>query len=355
MAQGETGEKTERATPKKREEARKEGDIAKSMELPSVFVLMAGIVTLNGFSYFIYKRLETIMRSSLTFDSIPEVTPTYVINTLYNYSIKYAATVAPVMGAVFLAALFSNLLMVGFNISWKAIAFKFSKLDPIKGLKSKFSSKSLAELIKSILKIAIISILTYYAVKSELDPMKRLFDNEIAQILLFMSKVIFKIFIWVLLATLFLALADFAFQKWKWEEDHKMTKQEVKEEHKQAEGDPQVKSRIKQLQFEAAKKRMMAEVPKADVIVTNPTHLAVAIQYDPLTMTAPTVTAKGAGAIAARIREIGTEAGVPVVENKPLARNLYKISEIGEEVPMDLYQAVAELLAYVYRLKGNNV
>ncbi len=174
-------------------------------------------------------------------------------------------------------------------------------------------------------------------------------------ILAYMMKVTYKIFIWVIIPMTVVALLDYMYQKWQFEEKLKMTKQEVKEEHKQAEGNPQVKQRIRALQFEAARKRMMAEVPKADVIVTNPTHLAVAIVYNPMAMRAPKVVAKGAGLIAAKIRELATEAQVPIIENKELARNLYKTVDIGKEIPGDLYRAVAEILAYVYRMKGKRI
>jgi flagellar biosynthetic protein FlhB len=170
-----------------------------------------------------------------------------------------------------------------------------------------------------------------------------------------MMKIVFKIFIRVIIPMTALAVLDYMYQKWSYEKKLRMTKQEVKEEHKQTEGNPQIKSRIRNLQFEAARKRMMAEVPKADVIVTNPTHIAVAIRYDSLSMKAPRVVAKGASLIAERIREIAREANVPIIENKELARNLYKTVDIGSEIPGDFYRAVAEILAYVFRMKGKRL
>jgi flagellar biosynthetic protein FlhB len=277
------------------------------------------------------------------------------VHLLFVCTQRLFIILSPLLTAVFVAALASNLFQVGFVLSWNAIEPKFSKIDPIKGFAQKFSSKALVEFVKSILKITIISVVTYMVVKSELDNILRLYDNGVAAILLYILKVSLEIFIKVLLIMVVLAAMDFAFQRWKFMEDQKMTKQDVKDEHKQSDGDPQVKSRIRQLQADAARKRMMTDVPKADVVVTNPTRLAIAIKYDGMTMEAPTVVAKGAGAVAANIRRIATEADVPLVENKALAQNLYKIVDIGQEVPTELFQAVAEILAQVYRLKGKGL
>ncbi len=218
-----------------------------------------------------------------------------------------------------------------------------------------FALRSFAELIKSVLKLFIIGSLGYYAVRDEWDDILRLYDHEVASIMLFLLNIVFKLFIWVILAMAVLAILDYAFQKWQFEEKIKMTKQEIKDEFKQSEGDPKIKARIKQLQYEASQKRMMEEVPKADVIVTNPTHFAVALRYDPKAGSAPKLIAKGADLMAQRIKKIARENRIPVVENKELARNLFKIVEIGEEIPMDFYKAVAELLAYVFKLKGKTL
>jgi len=259
----------------------------------------------------------------------------------------------PLFAGVYVVALLSNVAQVGFAISWKAVEPKFSKLNPINGFKQKFSSRAVVEMVKNLVKIGVISLVAYYAIKGDLDNITRLYDNSIGQILLFMLKISFWIFIKVCLIMMVVALLDYAYQKWKFLEDQKMTKKEVKDETKQTEGDPIVKSRIRQLQHEAARKRMMADVPKADVVVTNPTRLAVALKYDGKTMDAPRVVAKGAGAVAKNIRKIARENNVPLVEDKQLARNLYSHVDIGGEVPIEYYQAVAELLAYVYKLKNS--
>ncbi len=349
------GEKTEGASSRKLEKAREEGQVAKSIEVPSVVVLMAGVLALYAFAFFIYQRLLQVLHDGLAFSGIPLLNDVEVVHLLFVCTQRLFIMLAPLLLAVFVAALASNLFQVGFVISWKAIAPKLSRIDPIKGFAQKFSSRALMEFFKSILKIIIISAVTYMVVKSEVENIVRLYDHGVAAILLYILKIALEIFIKVLLVMVVLAVIDFAFQRWKFMEDQKMTKQEVKDEHKQTEGDPQVKARIRQLQADAARKRMMSDVPKADVVVTNPTRLAIAIQYDGMTMNAPTVVAKGAGAVAANIRRVAEESNVPLIENKALARNLYKVVEVGQEVPTELFQAVAELLAQVYRLKGRTL
>jgi flagellar biosynthetic protein FlhB len=355
MAEDNMQEKTEPATDKKRREAREEGDVARSVEVPSVSVLLGGVCAIYVASGFMYRNLTAVMRDCFTFGQVPDFTDQHCVSLLYRYSAEFFLTFAPVMVTVFVMALFTNIYMVGFQISWKAVGLKFNKLDPIQGLKRKFSLTSLVELLKSIAKLSITGLLAWLAVRGELDRMMMLYDMSVGQIMLYLLKVIFKIFIWVIIPMVAVAYADYFYQKWQFEEKLKMTKQEVKEEHKQTEGDPQIKSRIRTLQYEAARKRMMSEVPKADVIVTNPTHLAVAIKYDPLSMKAPKVVAKGAGLVAQKIREIAAEALVPVIENKELARNLYKTVDIGSEIPGNFYRAVAEVLAYVFKMKGRGL
>ncbi len=257
----------------------------------------------------------------------------------------------PVFGAVYVAAFISNVAQVGFSISWKSLEPKFSRLDPINGFKQKFSSRAVVEFAKTMIKVGVISLVVYYAIKAEIVAIALLHDTGTGHILLFVLIKSFWIFIKVCLIMILVALLDYAYQKWKFLEDQKMTQKEVKDETKQTEGDPMVKSRIRQLQLEAARKRMMADVPGADVVVTNPTRLAVALKYDGETMESPTVVAKGAGPVAENIRRIARENEVPLVEDKQLARNLYRHVDIGGQIPLDYYQAVAELLAYVYKLK----
>jgi len=323
--------------------------------VPSVFVLLAGVLALFAFAYHVYTNLLAVMNDSFVFKGVPLINETEVVNLLFLYSQRFFIILAPLLAAVFVAAFVSNAAQVGFQISWKAIEPKLSKLDPVKGIGKIFSSKSLVEMVKSILKIGVIFAVAYWAIEAEKHQLAMLYDHSIGYILLYILRICFYIFIKVILIMLIVALLDYAYQKWKFLDDQKMTKKEVKDEHKQTDGDPQVKSRIRQLQNEAAQKRMMAEVPEADVVVTNPTRLAIAVKYDGMTMDAPTVVAKGAGAVAANIRRIAEESNVPLVEDKMLARNLYEHVDVGEAIPSELFQAVAEILAQVYRLKGKSL
>ncbi len=346
------GEKTEDASSHKLSKAREEGQVGKSIEIPSVFVVLAGLLALYAFAWQMYQQLLAVFYFNLDFERIPDATNLEVIRLLYYHFQKMLFVCLPVFGAVYLVALATNFAQVGFVVSWKALAPKFSRLDPINGFKQKFSSRSVVEFVKTILKVTIVSIVCYFAIKSELVPIILLHDTSVSAILLYIVKKAFWIGIKVCLIMIVVAFMDYAYQKWKFLDDQKMTKKEVKDEAKQMEGDPAIKSRIRQLQQEAARKRMMADVPEADVVVTNPTRLAVALKYDKESMDAPQVLAKGADHIAGKIREIAREHEIPLVEDKPLARNLYRDVEVGQQVPVEYYQAVAELLAYVYGLKN---
>jgi flagellar biosynthesis protein FlhB len=355
MADDSFQEKTETATSKKREKAREEGQVAKSPEIASVLVLLVGIFVLYLVGGQTYSRIEQVLHNLVSFQQLPSFDKQFCLSLLNKVMSFYLLIVLPIMGAVFLAAFVSNYAQVGLHFSAKAISPKLSKFDVIKGFGRLLSLRSLMELTKSVLKLIIIGTVVYFAVRGELDQIVKLYDSDIPFIFLYTFKGIFKIFIWVLIIMVTVATLDYLYQKWQYEKDLKMTKQEVKEENKQTEGDPQVKSRIRSIQMQAARKRMMQDVPDADVVVTNPTHLAVAIKYDPLKMEAPEVVAKGAGVIAERIKEIASEHQIPVVENKELARNLYKTIDIGETIGSEFFKAIAELLAYVYKLKGKTV
>jgi flagellar biosynthetic protein FlhB len=347
------GEKTEDASDRKLSKAREEGQVAKSTEIPSVFVLLGGVIALWASAVYMYNNVLAVFHYDFNFGKIPDFTQKQMVELLAVHGLKMLMICLPLFAGVYVMAILSNVAQVGFAISWKAIEPKFSKLNPISGFKQKFSSRAVVEMVKNLAKIAVISMVTYYAIKGELNNINRLYDNSIGQILLYLMDISFWIFIKVCLIMMVVALLDYAYQKWKFLEDQKMTKKEVKDETKQTEGDPMVKSRIRQLQYEAARKRMMADVPEADVVVTNPTRLAVALKYDGKTMDAPRVIAKGAGPVAKNIRRIARENEIPLVEDKQLARNLYSHVDIGGDVPIEYYQAVAELLAYVYRLKNS--
>jgi flagellar biosynthesis protein FlhB len=346
------GEKTEDASSRKLGKSREEGQVAKSMEVTSVFVLLAGALSLFAAAFHFYQNMVRVLHYNLRFDRIPELTPVDIVHLLGYHMERMLITCLPVFAAVCLAALIANFAQVGFMISWKSLAPKPGRLNPISGFKQKFTSRAVVEFVKTLVKVFVISLVVYYAIKGELNDIARLYDNSTGHILLFILLETFWIFIKVCLIMLVVAILDYSYQRWKFLEDQKMTKKDVKDETKQTEGDPMVKSRIRQLQQEAARKRMMAAVPEADVVVTNPTRLAVALKYDNAQMDAPMVVAKGAGPVAENIRRIARENDVPLVEDKQLARNLYSHVDIDSTVPMEYYQAVAELLAYVYRLKN---
>lgn len=351
MAEQNSDDKTEKATPKKQEETRKKGEVAKSREIPSVAVLLAGLATFTIFGSYISDSVLLIMKTGFSNITIQDFTVVDFVQFAQRIVRQFLLTLAPLLVAIFLAAVFSNVLQVGFLLSGEPIKPKFSKLNPMKGFGRMFSKQSLMEAVKSILKLTIVSVIAYAAIKEEMKNALVLGDMPIISIISYTSYVTFKIFLKCTLAMVVLAIIDYAFQKWEFENKNKMSKQEIKDENKRTDGDPQIKARIRSIQMEMARKRMMQDVPDADVVITNPTHLAVALKYDS-TMAVPKLLAKGAGKIAERIKALAKDHDIPVVENKELARNLYQWVEIGQEIPPTLFQAVAEILAYIYKLKG---
>jgi flagellar biosynthetic protein FlhB len=346
-------ERTEKATPKRRQEARKKGQVAQSREIPSVMILMtalaffyfAGFWMLGSLSQVIggiYGQLDT-----LRLNAVSEVTAFSV--EIFK---KVLLILIPFFVPILIAGLAGNIGQIGFEMHGESMHPKLTKLNPIAGLKKLVSLRSLVELVKSIIKILFIGGIAFGIVKKETTAMPALMQQEVVDILLFVGRVAFKIFFFVCLALMILAFLDYAYQRWQYEQSLKMTKQEVKDERKQSEGDPKIKGRIRRVQLELARRRMMEAVPEADVVITNPVHLAVALKFDAVKMVAPTIVAIGAGHIAERIKEIARNHQVPIVENKPLAQALHKMVDIGEFIPVELYRAVAEVLAYVYRLKG---
>jgi len=346
-------ERTEKATPKRRQEARKKGQVAQSREIPSVIILM----TAMAFFYFagswmlgnlslvisgIYGQLDT-----MRLDAVSEV-------SAFSAEIfkKALLILIPFFVPILIAGLAGNISQIGFEMHGEPMRPKLTKLNPISGLKKLVSLRSLVELVKSIIKILFIGGIAIGIVKKETAAMPALMQQEVFDILLFIGKAAFKILFFVGLALIILAFFDYVYQRWQYEQSLKMTKQEVKDERKQSEGDPKVKGRIRRVQLELARRRMMEAVPTADVVITNPVHLAVALKFDAVKMIAPTIVAKGSGYVAERIKEIAKNHQVPIVENKPLAQALHKMAEIGDFIPVELYRAVAEVLAYVYRLKG---
>ncbi len=355
MPQGADQERTEDATPKKHEEARQKGQVAKSQEVSSVAVLFAALVVFYFLGGSMIRELLGLMQWSFSAAATPFGRSLDVPYLLGVVPYKLLAVLGPLMAAVLLAGLVANYSQIGFVLSTYPITPRLSKLDPIQGAKRLVSKRSLVELFKSIMKILMIGSIATLTIRGEMHQIPSLVDLDTGGILIAIAKISLKILFWTVWALALLAICDYVFQRLTFEKELRMTKQEVKDEFKQREGDPLVKSRVRQIQREMARRRMMEAVPKADVVVTNPTEIAVALEYRSGLMSAPKVTAKGARLIAQRIKEIARKYQVPVVEDKPLAQVLYKTVEVEREIPSTLYKAVAEILAYVYRIKGKNV
>lgn len=352
MPQGSDQEKTEPATPKRLQEMREKGQVAKSREVPSVAVLVASLFVFYFLGSTMIKEFMELMKEAFNSSGSVQLTEANLQWLLVAYLQRCWKIVAPLMVTIIAVGLFSNVLQVGFIFSAEKLIPKFSKLDPIKGFTKMFSKETLVELVKNIFKIVIIGYVAYLTVRDELNQIVPLMDMEIWSILSYIGSVCFKIILrtcWILIV---LALLDYAFQRWNFQQEAKMTKQEIKDEFKQREGDPLVRSRVRQVQREMARKRMMEAVPKADVVITNPAHLALAVEYNAQQMPAPKVIAKGTRLMAERIKEVAKEHQIPIVENKPLAQALFSGVEIGQEIPLVFYKAIAEILAYVYRLKN---
>lgn len=352
MAEESSGqEKTEDPTPRRLQEGRKKGDVAKSMEVPSAAVLLAGLITLYMSGNYMMDKMLFIFKHYLTNAHMLQIIPANVANLTKESMLYSAMVVAPVMTVIVVVALIANYAQIGFLFTTEKITPTFDKIDPIKGFGRLFSKQMMANTIKSIAKLVVIALIAYWEVRKVMPGILPLMDQEPRPIFLFMANTAFWIFLKSALVIALLAAADYAFQRWQFMEKMKMTKQELKDEAKQTEGDPHVKGRIRSIQMEMARRRMMEEVPSADVVITNPTRLAVALNYDNQTMAAPKVIAKGAGFIAHRIKEIARENNIPIVEDKPLAQALFKEVGLEDTIPENLFQAVAEILAYVYSLK----
>ncbi len=352
MAEEQSGqEKTEQPTSRRLQDARKKGDVVKSMEIPSAAVLLLGLLTLYLMSGYLLQGMLELLRHYLSQLHAISIVPGNMLFLTIHSLQQTALLIAPLLAVLFLTALAANYAQIGFLFTTEKMAPKLEKIDPIKGTQRMFSLQTLANTVKSIAKLVIVGFVAYREIMKNIDRFLPLMDQEAFAILVFYAEVSFWIFLKAAIIIAVLAALDYAFQRWQFMKKMKMTKQEVKEEAKMTEGDPHVKGRIRSIQMQMARKRMMTEVPKADVIITNPTRLAIALAYDSATMSAPTVLAKGAGVIAKRIKEIARQHNIPVIEDKPLAQALYKNVEINEQIPENLFQAVAEVLAYVYGLK----
>ena len=355
--EGQGGEKTEPATEKKLEDARKEGQVAKSRELGQAVMLLLFFIVLKLWAITMGHNFMKIFadvygRMSEMTTLVGGAISTKDFFSLVNYAIlRMLFIIFPIL----LTAIGATFVVEVAQVKWKPTAKplqpKFSKLNPISGFKRIFSKDKLVELLKAIVKVGLIGYLAYSSLKNEFALLFTLFDLELKAAVGIIGNVAINLGIKISAVYIVIGFIDFGYQKWKFSEDMKMTKQEVKDEFKNAEGDPAVKGKQKQRMQEASRRRMMQSVPEADVVITNPTHFAVAVKYDPMIMDAPFVVAKGEDFLAQKIKDTAREAGVEIVENKPLARMLYYNVDMGAPIPPELYQAVAEVLAVIYNAR----
>lgn len=352
---GEGGEKTEEATAKRLQDARKEGQVAKSQEIITAAMLFALFAVLRVFSGFMADRLLRSFYTSYSTISVYAVEKAdgNFVRALVNQAMAdIVIATLPVFLIAVVLALALNVFQVRLQVTTKPLQPKFSKLDPIKGFKKIFSKDKVVELLKSLVKIGIIFYLAYSTLQEDVDKIAILYELGLMQAVSLITSIVINMGMKISAFYLVLGLADLLYQRLKFKKDMRMSKQEVKDEYKQQEGDPQVKGRIKNKMRETSMRRMMQNMPEADVVITNPTHFACAIRYDKETAAAPVLLAKGADYLAQKIKEAAKEYRIPIVENKALARMLYYNVDVDSEIPAELYQMTAEVLAYVYQLKN---
>ncbi len=346
-------ERTEQPTSKRLQEAREKGQVCKSMEVSTCLLFAATVLSFYFYIPSVARQLSEVVMYYLNNLMIWNGSQDSLVTIFQQGVYRLSIMILPIFAVFFIIGIASNILQIGFIISAEPIVPKLSKLNPITGFKNKFMSlKSLELFVKTLLILLIIFWISYRAIRREFPFFPPLMNSDPSVIVLTYFESCMRIlwdFLWIFVI---LALADWIFQKWQYTQDLMMSREEVKDEFKHIEGNPVIKSRIRSIQMHMARRRMMKEVPKADVIITNPTHLAIALKYERGKMIAPIVLAKGAGVLAEKIKEAGRSFSIPLVEDKPLAQALYKTVEIGEAIPEEWYKAVAEILAYVYRLKA---
>jgi len=352
MAEQEGQEKTEVPTEKKRRESREEGQVAFSKELSSAALLAGIVLTLVATSPIILDAMRLLM--SQIFQDLAQ-SEELSIDSIFTLSGEILSIIlpafAPFAAIIIFIGIFASVLQVGVLITFKAIAPKFNKISPLTGLKRLFSSQSLADFLKSMAKLIIVGFVGYLTYIDKITELNGLSVSTPESILIYNFTVVAEVAGKIVLALVAIAIFDYIYQRWHHEQQLMMTKQEVKDETKQTEVDPQLKARLRQIQREMSNARMMQEVPKADVVIVNPTHFSVAILYDRDVMAAPEVIAKGADHLALRMRTVARENNVPILERPELARDLYENVEIGDDIPERFYKAIAEILAFVYRLR----
>ncbi|MGB0454047.1 MAG: flagellar biosynthesis protein FlhB [Bacteriovoracaceae bacterium] len=346
-----TGEKTEEPSLQRIEDFRKRGEVAVSKELNSVLVLVGTVfVTVLSIAY-IYEEFEHLFEWINSQDLSKVFVGSHYKKFIHHIAIFFLKTIAPILATSFCLSFFCTVAQIGFLFSPDVLSIKVERLDPIKGMKKLFSVKALVEAVKSVMKFAMIIAITYFFMQEEVYKFMGFLHIETEQAFLYGQSVILKLIYSIIVGMAIVAVGDLAYQKMSYKKKLMMTKEQAKRESKEKDGNPEVKQRIRTIQREMAQKRMMNDVPDADVIVTNPTHISVALKFDTKTMVAPIVLAKGADNVALKIREIAKEKDIPIVENVPLARGIYKTVKVRHPIPRNFYKAVAEVLAFVYKLK----
>lgn len=345
------GEKTEAPTPRRREEAREQGQVARSGDLTAAALLLGGIVMLNWFGANLFAAMRQVVQLMLSHQSLSATHGTQILDGVLPSLIIVAKAVGPLMLGVVIIAITINVAQVGWHPSPGRLAPNFDALNPLNGIGRLFKGgRSGVALLMGVLKMALVGATIYSALHGRINQILTVEQLSFLQIFHLGADLLYSIGLRVGMLLLVLALIDYGYQRWQFEQGLKMTKQEVKDEMRNMDGDPKIKMRRRQIAMQLASKKLKKDVPTADVVITNPTEYAIALKYDQTSMHAPRVVAKGQGPIAKRIRELAIEAGVPILERKPLARALYKLVQVGHEIPEEFYSAVAEILAYVYEL-----
>jgi len=354
MSQG--GEKTEKATVKKRRDARKKGQVRRSSEVNTTFCA----IVMFGLLFILWKWIvdqmmlifgEYLGESSIIMAS-KGMTANEIMGVMVRLAISLFGVMFPIMIAAVVAGVAINLIQVGFLFTTQTLQIKLNKLNPVNGFKQMFSPRKLVDLAKNLAKVFLVGYVAYTDYIALLDKFSGYVGQNVYTSFIDIMRTAFLMALKMCIVMVFISIADYLYQWWKYEKDLKMTKQEVKDEYKMTDGDPKIKGKIRQKQMQMSAMRMMSRVPEADVVITNPTHYAVALKYEENVSSAPKVTAKGQDYIARKIKEVAIENNIEIVENPPLAQSLYSMCEIDDEIPEELYQAVADILVFVYRQKG---
>jgi len=351
MADKPASDRTEKPTPERLKKARREGQIAQSREIPSALMVVTLLLALGLCGTAVYRWLANQIRQGLAFHAPGTVSHEWASGLLRAKGTEWLVTIAPFLAAAVAASVFGSLLVGGWAFSPKAVQFKLERINPVKGLKNLFSLRSLVTLVVCIAKLVALVTILYFFLRGRMAAVMKLQWSSPEGALIGMSRLVFQLAARVAIALGVIAVMDMLFQKWKHRRDLRMTRQEVKEERRQYEASPEVRSRVRRMQIEMARKRMLEEVPRADVVIANPTHVAVALKYDSEAMVAPEVLAKGGDFLCEKIKEIARANGVPIIHRPELARALYAGADVGQGIPEMLFVAVAEVLAMIYRTK----